>query len=206
MKILIAEDDCFQRDALGELLQEWGYEVVATANGAEALRALQQPDAPSVAILDCRMPFINGADLCAMLRSQAPYQMCHLILLTADTKPEEIRRGLDAGADDYVRKPFDEGELLARIRAGIRSVNLKAELFRRVRELELATERIRTLEGILPVCSYCKKIRDAADQWCRMEDYISARSLAQFSHGVCPTCYESVVVPQMKSERAVGGS
>lgn len=198
MKILIAEDDAFQRAALEDLLAEWRYDVVAVEDGPQAWTELQKPDAPTIALLDWQMPGLSGLDLCAKLRAQEPQRPRHLILVTASSSAEDVRRGLEAGADDYVRKPFDEVELQARIRAGVRSVSLKQELAQRIQELETAKEKIRTLEGILPVCSYCRKIKDDADRWRKMEDYISEHSEATFSHGVCPACYASVIEPQLR--------
>lgn len=199
MKILIAEDDPFQRESLDLLLREWGYDVVLAADGDGALKALEADDGPAVALLDWQMPGLTGPEVCARMRSRTLRRPCHLILLTASGSSVDVQRGLDSGADDYVRKPFEEVELRARIRAGLRSASLEMELSRRVQELERASAHIRTLEGILPVCSYCKKIRDDADHWCRMEEYITARSEARFSHSVCPGCYDSIIVPQLRA-------
>lgn len=196
MKILVAEDDAFQRAALEALLLEWGDEVVLAADGEEAWRALQAPDAPSVALLDGQMPRLSGPELCARLRAETPYRPRYLLLLTASGAPADVQKGLDAGANDYIRKPFEELELKARLRVGLRTVSLEAELSQRVQELERATERIRTLEGILPICSYCKKIRDDENYWQSVESYISRHTGTRFSHGVCPSCYQREVEPQ----------
>ncbi|MBI3855680.1 MAG: response regulator [Planctomycetes bacterium] len=206
-RILVAEDEYFQRSALESLLQGWTYDVVSAADGAEAWTLLQRPDAPPLAILDSRMPGMTGPEICTRLRREVPVRPRHVILLTGQTDPSDVQRGLEAGADDYVRKPFDEVELRARVRAGIRSIALKTELAERIRELESAMDCIRTLEEILSICSYCRRIHDEGGRWQKLEDYVSSHSLARFSHGVCPACYDSVIVPQLKKlkEESPGG-
>jgi response regulator RpfG family c-di-GMP phosphodiesterase len=100
--------------------------------------------------------------------------------------------GLDAGADDYVVKPFDQEELRARVQVGIRVLKLQRSLADRVTELELALDRVNQLQGLLPICCYCKRIRDDRNYWHQVEAYIENHSDAQFSHGVCPECIEKL--------------
>jgi DNA-binding response OmpR family regulator len=197
MRILVAEDDLPQREALQALLGAWGYDVIAVADGLEAHRVLGGPEAPALALLDSRMPGMDGPSVCRRMRRDRPEQPVHLILLTVSTAPEEVERGLEAGADDYVGKPFHEAELRARIRAGLRLVAFRLELADRVRDLEAALDRVKKLEGILPICGYCKKIRDDGGAWEQLESYISRRSEARFSHGICPDCYTRIVEPQV---------
>jgi DNA-binding response OmpR family regulator len=111
----------------------------------------------------------------------------------------EIVEGIEAGADDYLTKPYDSDELRARVQVGARIVELQSTLAARVNELKAALEHVKQLQGILPICSYCKKIRDDQDYWQTVESYITDRSEAEFSHGICPACYETTVRPQLKS-------
>src|SRR5207237_6416573 len=104
-----------------------------------------------------------------------------------------IVTGLTAGADDYIVKPFQRDELHARVRVGERLLELQATLADRVKELEAALARVKLLHGLLPICSYCKKVRDDQNYWQQVESYISAHSGVQFSHGICPGCYESLM-------------
>ena len=207
MRILIAEDDLVSRKMLEATLTRWGYEVLVTCDGQAALQALTGPDAPRVAILDWMMPSLDGVDVCRRVREGSVAQPPYVILLTAKGNKEDIVSGLEAGADDYIIKPFDREELRARLQAGLRIITLQNQLAARVRELEEAIARIRTLQGLLPICSYCKRVRNDGDYWQQVESYISDHSDARFSHGICPDCYESVVKPQIQSltsERKAG--
>ncbi|HEV8202486.1 MAG TPA: response regulator transcription factor [Candidatus Polarisedimenticolia bacterium] len=207
MRILIAEDDLVSRKMLEATLTRWGYEVLVTCDGQAALQALTGPDAPRVAILDWMMPSLDGVDVCRRVREGSVAQPPYVILLTAKGNKEDIVSGLEAGADDYIIKPFDREELRARLQAGLRIITLQNQLAARVRELEEAIARIRTLQGLLPICSYCKRVRNDGDYWQQVESYISDHSDARFSHGICPDCYESVVRPQLQTltgERKAG--
>ena len=199
MRILIAEDDLVSRKMLEATLARWGYEVVITRDGEAAWEALQRPDAPGIAILDWMMPGLDGVEVCRRLRARQADDPTYVILLTAKGNTADVVSGLQAGADDYVVKPFDREELRARLQAGIRIVTLQTALSLRVRELEEAMTRVKTLQGLLPICSYCKRVRNDGDYWQQVEGYISDHSDARFSHGICPDCYESVVRPQLQS-------
>src|SRR5204862_4320316 len=106
---------------------------------------------------------------------------------------EDVVTGLEAGADDYLVKPFDREELRARVNAGIRIVSLELQLAERVKQLEQALSRVHELQGLLPICSYCKKVRDDQNYWHEVESYVSQRSAASFSHGICPICRDKVM-------------
>jgi sigma-B regulation protein RsbU (phosphoserine phosphatase) len=194
MRILIAEDDAISRRLLEGTLAKWGYEVVAVDNGREALAVLQQPDAPRLAILDWMMPELDGVQVCKELRSLPRERIQYVILLTAKGLKEDIVTGLEAGADDYLVKPFDREELRARVNAGVRIVLLESQLADRVTQLEEALSRVHELQGLLPICSYCKKVRDDQNYWHEVETYVSVRSAASFSHGICPTCRDKVML------------
>jgi DNA-binding response OmpR family regulator len=188
MKILIAEDDAVSRRLLEATIAKWGYEVLVTSNGQQAWQALQQKPVPSLLILDWLMPGLDGVEICRKARSLPEYQSAYIILLTGRNSKEDVIQGLDAGADDYVTKPFDPGELRARVGVGMRVAQLQLKLADRVRELEAALAKVRTLSGMLPICASCKKIRDDKGYWFQIESYISEHSEAEFSHGFCPEC------------------
>jgi DNA-binding response OmpR family regulator len=188
MKILIAEDDSISRRLLEAALAKWGHEVVVTTNGVDAWAALQQPAAPAMLILDWVMPGLDGVEICRRLRAHDTLRSSYVILLTARTGKDELVQGLEAGADDYVAKPFDHAELRARVQVGERVIQLQTVLADRVRELEDALASVKTLQGLLPICCYCKKIRDDGNYWHRVENYIAANANVRFSHGICPDC------------------
>jgi two-component system cell cycle response regulator len=128
VKVLIADDDMVSRRLLQATLMRWGYEVVTTCDGVEAWQVLQQPDSPSLAILDWMMPGMDGVEVCRKVRQRGHEPYIYLLLLTTKGRRENIIEGLDAGADDYLTKPFDPHELQLRLRAGMRIVTLQAEL------------------------------------------------------------------------------
>lgn len=198
MKILIADDDLVARMLLEAAIKRWGYEVVSATNGSEALVALQNDDAPALAILDWMMPGMTGVEVARAVRKLAKPSSTYIILLTARSEKDDIVAALDAGADDYLTKPFHREELRVRVQAGVRIVELQRSLAGRVSELEDALASVKQLQGMLPICSYCKKIRDDHNYWQKVENYISDHSEVQFSHSVCPNCYENTVIPDME--------
>jgi DNA-binding response OmpR family regulator len=197
MRALIAEDNSTTRLLLTSTLTDWGYEVTATCNGAEAWRELQSREAPALVLLDWKMPEMDGIEVCRRLRRLPEAQTAHVILVTARGGKEDIVAGLEAGADDYITKPFEPSELRARLQAGARIVELQQSLADRVHELESALARVKQLQGLLPICAYCKKIRDDQNYWQQVEAYISSHAEVQFSHGICPDCHERVVKPEL---------
>lgn len=200
MKILVAEDDLASRRVLETTLQKWGYDVVSVSDGAEAWAILSSEGAPPLAILDWMMPELDGIELCRRVR-EVIQRPTYIILLTARGSKEDIVVGLQSGADDYITKPFDREELRARLQVGVRIVMLQMELAERVAQLQEALARVKQLQGLLPICSYCKKIRDDQNYWIQVEQYIAAHSDAQFSHGICPECYRRYVQPELDALR-----
>lgn len=197
MRVLIAEDDAVSRRVLETMLVKWGFEVVVAHDGKQAWEALQQLDAPQLAVLDWMMPEMDGIEVCRYVRGLERSRRMYIILLTAKGRKEDIVAGLQAGADDYLTKPFDKEELRARLNAGVRILQLQAELADRVRDLETALASVKLLQGMLPICCYCKKIRDDGNYWQQVEQYVAEHSQAQFSHGICPDCFDRVVKPQL---------
>ena len=128
MKVLIAEDDATSRNILRAILTRWGYEVIVTSNGEEALEALRQHDAPKLAVLDWMMPGLDGVEVCRKVRTLESDDPPYLILLTARDDKADIVEGLSSGASDYIAKPYDVRELQARIEVGKRVIELQDRL------------------------------------------------------------------------------
>jgi phosphoserine phosphatase RsbU/P len=199
MRILIAEDDFTSRTVLVGVLKREGHEVTATVNGAEAWQALQQPDAPALAILDWMMPGMDGPEVVRRVRAQSTDRPPYLIMLTTKGEKADIIAGLEAGANDYLAKPFNPGELRARVEVGRRMVELQAALATKIKELRQALDQIKTLRGIVPICAWCKKIRDDQGYWNQVEVYVQHHTEAQFSHGLCPDCIKKMY-PELEQD------
>ena len=203
MKLLIAEDDAISRRMLEVTCRSWGFDVLAVEDGEAAWRALQAEDAPPLALLDWMMPGIEGVEVIRRVRRRDSSKPVYMILLTARSSREDIVSGLASAADDYVTKPFDRQELHARLQAGMRIVRLQMDLAAKVTDLEKALRRVKKLQGLLPICSYCKRIRKDSNYWQQVESYIAEHSEAEFTHGVCPQCYDTIVKPEIDQLRAV---
>jgi len=197
MKVLIADDDVVTRRLLETTLKSWGYEVRMATDGDEALRILEEKLCPEMALLDWQMPGKDGPEICRATRARPQTLPVYIILLTSVGGRQNLIQGLQSGADDYVTKPFDRDELRARLGVGRRIVELQLSLAARVQQLQDALARVKQLQGLVPICSYCKKIRNDRNYWQQLESYLSDHSEAQFSHGICPECYEKIVKAEL---------
>ncbi|MDP2874745.1 MAG: response regulator [Holophaga sp.] len=171
--ILAVDDTPENLKLLAEILETYEYDAAFAMDGLEALTFVQQ-EKPELILLDVLMPGMDGFEVCRRLKADPTTAAIPVIFLTAKTETEDIVKGFEVGAVDYVTKPFKIAELIARVRTHV-------ELFR-------ARVEIRTLRGMLPTCAHCKKIRDDQGKWQPIEVYISDRTEAEFSHGYCPTC------------------
>lgn len=190
MDILIAEDNVTSRTLLQVIIGKWGYEVLTAVNGVEAWNILKEKDSPQIAVLDWMMPEMDGIEVCRRVRGMEKTNPAYLILLTGRDSKADISLGLDAGASDYITKPFDVNELRARLSVAERMVALQENLNRNISELQDALTHVKTLQGVLPICMHCHKIRTDDKAWQRLEAYIEVHSDAKFSHGLCPECLE----------------
>ena len=189
MRVLVADDDPVAARILSAALRSWNLDVEVVFDGGSAWDAMNLQHTP-LAILDWMMPGIDGPELCRRLRANPATANIYILLLTARESSADMVHGLDAGADDYITKPFDREELRARVHVGVRVATLQARLEDHVQDLQEALANVQQLEGFLSICSYCKRIRTEEQSWEQMERYISDHSNAQFSHGICPSCFE----------------
>jgi phosphoserine phosphatase RsbU/P len=192
MRLLIADDDRITARMLEGLTKSWGHEVRVVNDGSAALAELQGGSPPQLALLDWVMPGRDGPEVCARVRERQAVIPTYIILLTSRNAVADVVTGLEAGADDYLVKPFNPEELRARLNAGIRIVELQQRLAAQVVELESALASVRLLKGLLPICSYCKAIRNDSDYWQKVEEYVSDHSEAEFTHSICPKCLASL--------------
>ncbi len=204
MKILVAEDDRVSRQILTTTLAKCGYEILVTTDGAQAWEELQKIDAPTMAILDWMMPGVDGVELTRRVRALVRSVPTYVMLLTAKADKESIVAGLEAGANDYLTKPVDLNELRARVHVGRQMVDLQTQLAARVAQLEQALADVQSLSGLLPLCCYCKKIREGDDYWQEVEDYLANHGDIRFSHSVCPAC-AAAMKAEFRSRIAVAG-
>jgi sigma-B regulation protein RsbU (phosphoserine phosphatase) len=188
MHVLIADDDQVFRRLLQVQLIKWGYDVVTAENGADAWNCMQRADAPHMAILDWMMPDIDGLELCRRLRSLERTRNAYIIMVTSKDRKQDIVTALEAGADDYLSKPFDPDELRARLHAGVRIRQLQDELSARIHELEAALANVNLLHGLLPICCYCKKVRNDQNYWEQVDNYISDHTNLHLNRVICPDC------------------
>jgi sigma-B regulation protein RsbU (phosphoserine phosphatase) len=185
---LVADDDRVTATVLAASLRRWNFDVSMAHNGEDAWRIVCGATTPSLAILDWMMPGLDGVALCSRIRQRPEYSHMYVILLTSRDSSADIVVGLEAGADEYLVKPFDPNELRARVQTGTRVLSLQNRLVDKIAALEEALANVKQLRGLLPMCCYCKSIRNDGDYWQQLETYIADHSDAEFSHGICPTC------------------
>jgi phosphoserine phosphatase RsbU/P len=180
--ILLAEDDLVTRSTLAAILSAQGHDVTETEDGSQAWGAWQL-SAPRVVVADWLMPEMDGLELCRKIRATPGRPYTYFILQTVRQGRDSYLEAMDAGVDDFITKPAGAPELAARLRVAGRILGLREELL--------------ALEGLLSVCSYCKRIRNADTSWGSLERYIELHSNAEFTHGVCPDCLEKHLKPHL---------
>jgi phosphoserine phosphatase RsbU/P len=188
VKILAVEDDPVARAVLHQALLRLGHDVVEAKDGVEALNVLAKEPVRLI-VSDWVMPELDGLGLCRAVRNRVNADYVYFILLTSQQADvDNQREAIEAGVDDFLTKPLNVQEIWMRLRVAERI-------------LRYATE-VRQLEAFLPICGYCKKIRDDQNYWQQIESYINERTGTDFSHSVCPDCYQRVVVPELEKLRA----
>lgn len=205
-RVLVAEDHDKTRIALVFLLQRQGYDVTVVKDGQAALTILSAPNPPRIALLDWEMPLLDGLQVSRAIREIPGGRYTFIVMLTARDQAADMISAFAAGVDDFLSKPVDSAQLLARLRCGERLLALENRAAERIADLENALDKVRQLKRLLPICKYCKKVRDDSDYWQEIEAYIHAQTGADFSHGICPPCMERVMQeecsPEAKARRA----
>jgi sigma-B regulation protein RsbU (phosphoserine phosphatase) len=188
MKVLAVEDDKVSRVILVRSLEKLGHEVLQAASGEEAW-TIWLRDKPRIVVSDWQMPGLDGLSLCRRFRAQQDQDYIYFILITGATDSGSNRRvAAEAGVDDFLTKPIDMSALWMRLRVAERILKY--------------TTQVHRLEEMMPMCSYCKKIRDDKNYWQQIESYINERTGTEISHSVCPDCYKRVVVPELERLKA----
>lgn len=194
-KVLVVDDEPVNLQLLENILQD-SHDVMLADSGARALASISE-QMPDLILLDVMMPEMSGFDLCRQLKADERYRDIPVIFITALSGGDSESMGLQLGAMDYIVKPFVINHVRLRVRNQLelkhRSEQLvaqRAALEERTRELESALMRIKRLEGLIPICMYCKKIRNTHEIWQSLEEYLAEHSDASFTHGMCPECLE----------------
>lgn len=182
MKILLAEDDNLARLVLESALRKLGHETVSAKDGDEAW-ALFCAEPVRVIVSDWMMPGIGGLELCRRVRAQKTDYVYFVLLTNLSANVENQQAAIEAGVDDFLSKPVDPQDLWMRLRVAERILQF--------------TTQVRQLESFLPICGYCKKVRDDSNYWQQVESYFKEKQGTQFSHSICPDCMERVVKPQL---------
>lgn len=183
MRVLVADDDPIFRRLLVRRLRKMDYEVLEAGDGLEAWQIYQQQGI-NLVLCDWMMPEMDGLGLCSRIRKQRQRQYTYIILITTLNARVNYDAGIEAGADDLLNKTDDLGLLKARLQVARRILALQDE--------------VKQLQGLLPICQYCKRICDNQNLWTEIEAYIAEHSDADFSHGICPECMEKHVRPQLE--------
>ena len=179
MKILIAEDDAVAAQVLSLTLEKFGHQIVVATTGAEAWKIFDA-EPFRVVVSDWMMPDMDGLEFCRRIRNRSQTPYTYFILLTAGhTGADDYSLAMASGVDDFLIKPFD------------RQI-IRTRLYVAERILRYATE-IRMLKDIIPICTYCHKVRGDDEYWERVETYIKERTGSRFSHGICPECFDDQV-------------
>lgn len=190
MKVLLVEDDATQRLALEILLEKLGHEVVPCDNAQDGFERVERDPQISAVVSDWNMPGGDGLDLCRRIRRLERDTYTYFILLSVNRPTAENQlRAFDAGVDDFIGKPAHGDELRLRLHVARRIIGFAVQ--------------VRQLESFLPICSYCKRIRDDENYWRQIEEYVGARTGTQFSHGICPTCAEKVFKVETEKLKAM---
>jgi DNA-binding response OmpR family regulator len=180
--VLVVDDDPVSSAQFGALARAAGYNVSLAQNGRDAWDLLQIARVPIV-ISDWYMPEMDGPELCRRIRARTREPYVYFILVTSRGGKQQYLAGMEAGADDFIAKPVDPDELRARLTVAERILGLRHEL--------------QQLEVLLPICSYCKRIRNEREEWESLDRYLERRFDAQLSHGICPECYAKYMQPQL---------
>jgi len=195
--ILVVDDTPLNLDLLAGILAGRGYRIMPHASGAAALAAVDE-DPPDLVLLDVMMPGMDGYEVCRRLAGNERTKTIPVLFISALEGTLDKVKAFEAGAVDYVTKPFEPEEVLARVRTHLALKESREKLERANADLKLALEEVRTLKGLLPICASCKRIRkdghppEKQESWVAIESYIRDRTGAQFSHGICPKCYATL--------------
>lgn len=185
IKILVVEDDVYFQRVLVKRLSSEGYQVFSAADGREGMKLIVTQD-PDLVISDWMMPHVDGLELCQSVKTGLKESAPYFILLTAKGEISSRLLGLETGADDYLVKPCDQGELMARVRAGLRIVLLTQELRATVAQLQLGGGA--PASSAVPICPDCRLVQAASGEWQPLQAWLETTGGIRFAPEACPQC------------------
>lgn len=191
VKILVVDDNAANIDVMLTFLEAEGYDL-SIANSGEMALKIARHSQPDLILMDVMMPGMNGFETCRKLKADESTMEIPIIFVTAKKEVEDIVEGFRSGGIDYIAKPFRQEEVLSRVGTHLRLRRLLVAKEHLIKKLNLALAEVQTLRGLLPICSYCKKIKDEHGKWQKIETYIRTRTDAQFSHGICSECLQKI--------------
>ena len=200
MKVLIVDDIAESNDVLAITLESEGYEVAAAMSGEEALQ-IAEAYLPDLVLMDVRMGGIDGFDTCRRLKNNKVTSNIPVIFITASARTKDIEEGFSCGGVDYVTKPFRQGEVLARVRAHLHIRRLLERQEKLINELRDSLKKVKTLSGLLPICAWCKNVRDDKGYWNQLEAYLRDNSEVDFTHAICPDCNNNLWSQRKKTDK-----
>ncbi|MBM9616743.1 response regulator [Desulfobulbus rhabdoformis] len=189
--ILVVDDNPDNLRLLEKLLTEHHYKVRLATSGSRALATVRK-EAPDLILLDIMMPEMDGFEVCRQLKSIEQTAHIPIIFISAVSEIIDKVKAFSLGAVDYILKPFQEDEVLARVKTHLTLSILQRQLEKKNAALEEALAEIKILRGIIPICASCKKIRNDDGYWQQIESYIREHSDAQFSHSICEECAQKL--------------
>ena len=185
--VLVVDDAPLNVELVSSILKSEFCQIRSAASGEEGL-GMARDLHPDLVLLDVMMPGLDGFQVCQALQQDPATRDIPVLILSCRGGVEDIARGLEAGALDYISKPFEPLELLARVRTHLELQRRRSQELKLIRDLQAALEQVKQLSGLVPICAHCKKIRDDQGYWQQLERYVSEHSEATFSHGLCPDC------------------
>jgi DNA-binding response OmpR family regulator len=184
MKMLAVEDDPVALTVLEDILISLGHEVILASDGESAWKLLHEHNCRMI-VCDWNMPVLDGLGLCKRIRSQPGDYVYFILLTSAEATTQHRDSAMGAGVDDFLTKPVD-----------LEDIKMRLHVAQRILQY---TTHIQRLEALIPICSYCKNVRDDQSYWKRIENYLAEKTGADCSHSVCPDCYKKYVVPQFEA-------
>lgn len=189
-RLLVVDDDPISRQLLNAMLGQLGHEVELAADGEAAWARLMDDDSPELVLLDWMMPGLSGLEVCQRVRLIQGTRPLYIIMLTSMEGEHNLVEALSVGADDFIPKPIHRPVLVARLKVGLRNLEMHHRLIQKASQLEDALRQVSAMSGLLAICSCCRRLRDDEHGWSYADEYLKRHTSLSFSHALCPECLD----------------